>query len=153
MVFVWYWMVVLDIVWNCIAFYITVLYGMVINGSSVDVIESVSCTTIISNVRVLESHLGFTDFSLIHWLHFNSSSNDNLPHGRLHKLIWYWRKVMRLRSRQGRKLTWVQIRHYSWLRGGWFNDCESFLVLSHCLHLKVMILKTLKVMILFGRLR
>ena len=58
-------MVVLDIVWNCIAFYIIVLYGMVINGS-VDVIESVSCTTIISNVRVSESHLGFTDFSLIH---------------------------------------------------------------------------------------
>ena len=58
-------MVVLDIVWNCIAFYIIVLYGMVINGS-VDVIESVSCTTIISNVRVLESHLGFTYFSLIH---------------------------------------------------------------------------------------
>ena len=105
MVFVWYWMVVLDIAWNCIAFYIIVLYGMVINGS-VDVIESVSCTTIISNVRVLESHLGFTHFSLIHWLHFNSSSNDNLPHGRLHKLISYWRKVMRLRSRQGRKLTW-----------------------------------------------
>ena len=59
-------MVVLDIVWNCIAFYIIVLYGMVINGSSVDVIESVSCTTIISNVRVSESHLGFTYFSLIH---------------------------------------------------------------------------------------
>ena len=58
-------MVVLDIVWDCIAFYIIVLYGMVINGS-VDVIESVSCTTIISNVRVSESHLGFTYFSLIH---------------------------------------------------------------------------------------
>ena len=58
-------MVVLDIVWYCITFYIIVLYGMVINGS-VDVIESVSCTTIISNVRVSESHLGFTYFSLIH---------------------------------------------------------------------------------------
>ena len=52
-----------------------------------------------------------------------------------------------MRGRQGRKLTGKSdIIHDSTL--GDYYDCGSFLVLSHCLHLKVMILKVLKVMII-----